>query len=70
MTEKHEGTIEVGLKGTAEQLVLESLLASSLGSGNVDVYGTPAMIALIEAASVNCIAPFLKPEETSVGKRF
>jgi len=59
--------IKIGQQGNAHDIVIESMLASSMKSGNVDVYSTPSLIALIEAAAVNCITPCLKQEDTSVG---
>ena len=38
--------LEVGLKGYAETMVDESNVASSVGSGLLDVFSTPSMIAL------------------------
>ena len=63
-----ENKIEVGQKGTAEILVDETTLASTVGRGNVDVFSTPSLIALMEKAAVNSLTPNIKPEETSVGK--
>lgn len=60
--------IEVGQRGTAEQVVDTNSLATSMKSGEVEVYSTPSMIALMEAAAVNAISASIKPEETSVGK--
>lgn len=42
-------------------------LAKSVGSGEVAVYATPMMIALMEEVSAYCLKQFLDPEETSVG---
>lgn len=60
-------SIPVGTTGTAQRLVDQTNLASSLGSGTVDVYATPAMIALMEQAAVHALADFLPAESTSVG---
>jgi fluoroacetyl-CoA thioesterase len=41
--------------------------ASHLGSGAVEVYATPAMITLMEAAALAAIDPFLPEGKISVG---
>jgi fluoroacetyl-CoA thioesterase len=43
--------------------------ARALGSGEVDVLGTPRVVALAEAATVAALASALPPESTSVGSR-
>lgn len=45
----------------------ETKLACTVGSGDVTVYATPMMIALMEASAVACLKPFLDEGETSVG---
>lgn len=50
-----------------ETFVDEAKLASHVGSGIVNVYATPMMIALMEQAAVECLAPFMEEGETSVG---
>jgi fluoroacetyl-CoA thioesterase len=54
---KVDRTLEVGSDQTAE----------ALGSGNVPVLGTPALLALAESACVEAIAGDLPEGETSVG---
>ena len=60
-------TITLGLLGEQTTTVTESLIATTFGSGSLPVYATPALIALMEAASVAAINPLLSPEQTSVG---
>lgn len=60
-------TIQPGLVGEQETTVTEALTARHLGSGGIDVYATPAMIALMEAAAVAAIDPHLPEEQASVG---
>ena len=43
--------------------------AVAVGSGSLDVFGTPCMIALMEKATVNAIASFLENDETTVGTK-
>ncbi len=60
-------TIQPGLVGEQETTVTTALTARHLGSGGIDVYATPAMIALMEAAAVAAIDPHLPEEQASVG---
>jgi len=59
--------IAVGDIGTATTIVAEKNTAKAVGSGNLDVFATPMMIALMEEAACNCIADSLEPEQSSVG---
>lgn len=51
----------------AEIIVVQSDTASSYGSGNLDVYATPAMTALMENAAMNCVNQELPDGFTTVG---
>ena len=55
------------LKFTMEQTVNNSDTALSYGSGNLDVYATPAMTALMENAATNCVQRELPDGFTTVG---
>lgn len=43
--------------------------AMAIGSGDVPVLGTPRLVALFEAATVNALRDALGADETSVGTR-
>ncbi|MEG1573982.1 MAG: thioesterase family protein [Bacteroidales bacterium] len=47
--------------------VTDNNTAIALGSGNLSVYATPAMVALMEKAAKNAVIELLKPGETTVG---
>jgi fluoroacetyl-CoA thioesterase len=47
--------------------VTEADTARALGSGDVDVLGTPRVLALAEAATVRAAAASLAPGQTTVG---
>jgi predicted thioesterase len=47
--------------------VTEADTARTLGSGDVDVLGTPRVLALAEAATVRAAATSLTPGQTTVG---
>jgi fluoroacetyl-CoA thioesterase len=59
--------LETGLAATVEQTVTEAMTADALGSGDVPVLGTPAVLALAERAAVQAVAGRLEAGHTSVG---
>jgi fluoroacetyl-CoA thioesterase len=59
--------LSVGLRGTASTIVTADLTAEALGSGDVPVYGTPALLALIEKACCAAISPAIDVDHTTVG---
>src|SRR5919205_767079 len=61
--------MQPGLSATVEAVVDETMTAVALGSGDVDVLGTPAVVALCEAAAVKALAGSLEAGRTSVGIR-
>ena len=64
-----EVQIETGMRGDAKLVVTEADTARALGSGAVDVLGSPRLIALCEEATVNAIAGALPDGSTTVGMR-
>lgn len=59
--------IKTGILGEQTILVDGSLTAKTFGSGTLEVYGTPAMIALIENTALKSIEPELEDGWGSVG---
>lgn len=59
--------LEVGIQGRAEALVEQEDTAKAVGSGDLLVYATPCMVALMEGAACESIAPYLAEGESSVG---
>ncbi len=59
--------LKPGLVGETSELVTDKLTAASHGSGLVPAFATPAMIALMENASVAAIQKYLDAGQTSVG---
>ncbi len=57
----------IGLRGSASMRVTPEETAEAWGSGDVPVFGTPSLVALLETAAVNAIAGRLGPGETTVG---
>ena len=59
--------ITVGMKGEAFTLVEREDTAKEVGSGDLLVYATPCMVALMEGAACEAIAAALGDNETTVG---
>lgn len=59
--------LETGLSHTSRMKVDETVTARALRSGDMDVAGTPAMIALMENAAMLAVAPALPEDYTTVG---
>ena len=59
--------ITVGMTGSVSTLVEREDTAYEVGSGSLLVYATPCMVALMEGAACEAIAPALGEEKTSVG---
>jgi len=57
--------IEIGCKGYATTKVHPGNTAKAVGSGSVDVFATPMMVALMEEAAINALQ--LEPGQASVG---
>ncbi len=60
-------TIPVGLKAEKEITVETKDTAKVHGSGTLDVYATPAMIALMENVAMTMIGSYLEEGNDSVG---
>lgn len=65
--EKKERELAPGLSITIEEIVTEEKSALSIGSGTLEVYSTPSMIAFMEKASFMCVQQYLNEDETTVG---
>ena len=59
--------ITVGMKGIVDTVVEREDTAKEVGSGDLLVYATPCMVALMEGAACEAIAEVLKDTETTVG---
>ncbi|AKN33020.1 dihydrolipoamide acyltransferase [Clostridium carboxidivorans P7] len=62
-----EFNVREGMASTREIYVTENDVASKLGSGNIDVFSTPSMIALMENTSKSCVDLHLPFGYTTVG---
>jgi predicted thioesterase len=57
------------MSAEAEHTVTQQDTAIALGSGTVPVYGTPALVALMEQAAVTAVKDAMPDGSTSVGIR-
>jgi len=61
--------LSAGLKGEARLVVGDGDTARALGSGSVDVLGTPRLVALLEEATIDAVEGHLDNGFTTVGMR-
>ena len=59
--------IEIGIKYSSQLTVTQEVTALNLGSGDMPVLATPAMMALMENAAMLAVAPYLPEGLTTVG---
>ena len=59
--------IEIGLTHTSQLAVTEAVTAIQMGSGDMPVLATPAMMALMENAAMLAVADHLPEGSTTVG---
>lgn len=59
--------IKEGLTCTCTRVVEEHHLAVNMGSGDLRVWATPSMMALMEEAAMRAVAPHLPEGSTTVG---
>ena len=61
--------LTTGIKGNRELIVTEELTAKAIGSGELPVLATPAVIALAEETAWRSVAAFLEPGQGTVGTK-
>ena len=59
--------LEAGIKGTKKIMVTNENTAKTMGSGTLDVFATPAMIALMENTAYESVASELEEGSGTVG---
>lgn len=60
-------TMEIGKQYTSILVVEEKHLACNVGSGDLEVFATPMMMALMENAAMLCVADELDENSSTVG---
>ncbi len=61
--------LETGMRGDAKLVVTDADTALALGSGSVEVLGSPRLVALCEEACCNALEHALEDGTTTVGMR-
>ncbi|MCR4805904.1 MAG: thioesterase family protein [Clostridia bacterium] len=61
--------LAIGIKGKMERMVTNALSAKAMGSGELDVFATPAMVALIEETAWRSVAGELDEGCGTVGTK-
>lgn len=59
--------VEKGIKGRREQTVTPEMSAARVGSGLVEVFATPMMVALVEQTCLESVLPHLEDGQGTVG---
>lgn len=59
--------LEVGISANQKQLVTEAVTAKEMGSGELPVYATPSMIALMENTAYTSVSDCLEEGQGTVG---
>lgn len=59
--------IKTGISAQSQAIVNEKNTAQAIGSGSLEVFATPAMIALMENAATKCVTNYLDEGQTTVG---
>jgi Predicted thioesterase len=59
--------LETGIIGKEEMIVNEENTARTVGSGGLEVFATPALIALAEKTAFESVLPYLEKGQGTVG---
>ena len=59
--------LQTGIKGHHEQVVTPAMSAARVGSGLVDVFATPMLVALVEQTCLESVLPHLGEGQGTVG---
>ena len=64
-----ESKLTLGKTATVSTTVTDNNTAKTVGSGALDVFATPMMVALMERAACECLSDCLEAGQTSVGSQ-
>jgi len=59
--------LEAGIKNTKDMIVTDEKTAKAVGSGGLEVFATPALIALAEKTAYESVVPYLEEGQGTVG---
>ena len=59
--------LEAGIKNTIDMIVTNEKTAKAVGSGGLEVFATPALIALAEKTAYESVVPYLEEGQGTVG---
>lgn len=59
--------LEAGIKNKKDMIVTEENTAKAVGSGGLEVFATPALIALAEKTAYESVIPYLEEGQGTVG---
>ena len=62
-----ENNLKQGIKGRLELVVTPEMSAARIGSGLVEVFATPMMVALVERTCNDSVLPYLNEGQGTVG---
>lgn len=61
--------LKSGITGNLSVIVDKTNCATTIGSGTLEVFATPSMIALMEQTAWQSVAPYLNEGDTTVGTK-
>lgn len=61
--------MEIGIKNRVESTVTQELSAKAMGSGSLDVFATPAMVALMEKCAAESVEALVGEGNSTVGTK-
>lgn len=59
--------MQIGMRGEKRTVVTAAMCADVVGSGDLPVFATPMMVALMEGAAAESVAAYLPEGATTVG---
>ena len=60
-------SLDIGIRGSQDFIVNETMLAVNVGSGEVRVLATPVLVTSAENTAAASVKPYLREDDTTVG---